>query len=272
MKQQNGWVSLILFFLFLFMTDFFSGIRYLLEDTTTILEQIIRPSFQFDTLDLQKQLLIFNTYQTYANESEVDTTTGEPPKETSSNKKSVYIYSTHQTEKYNDGKTVVDASIRLAELLEEKGMNVIVELNDFSKYAKSNGYTYDDLYEVSRFYFQQAIEEYGEFDYVIDLHRDGVGNANTSIVQDGVSYAKMMFVVSLAGKHSDVQYTLASLMTKEMNINIKGIGKNINKKYYTIFNQDVLENVYLVEMGSNNNSFNEVEKTLEVFVEVLARR
>lgn len=266
MQYQSGWISLIFYCVFLILTDFVGGIAYLITDTTTIIETILRPSFSFEEMDLQEQLLIFSTYKTKADQQHIETTIGEPIKN-ESKQQMIYIYNTHQNEKYTDGKTVVDASIYLAELFENKGFKVIVELNDFNQYAKKNSYSYDELYEVSRFYFKQAIETYGNFDYVIDLHRDGVGSASTSVVSNEISYAKMMFVVSEANIHYELQNKLAKSIMKVGNEEINGVFKNINKKYYTVFNQDLLDHVFLIEMGSNNNNFTEVKNSLEVFVE-----
>ncbi|MDD6466867.1 MAG: stage II sporulation protein P [Erysipelotrichaceae bacterium] len=272
MKRRDGWVSLILFLFFLYMTDFFPSLCYLFVDTSKLVEQLINPTIRFDHIDLEKQLLIFHTYQSIANETEVETTTGEPTNPNQKYDRKVYIYSTHQTEKYKDGKTVVDASLELARLLEEKGMKVIVELNDFSKYAKKNGFTYDELYEVSRIYLKEAIEKYGPFDYVIDLHRDGVGSAKTIVKKDNITYAKMMYVVSVAGPYADHHYDHAKQMMQLCNEQISGIGKSINKKYYTIFNQDLQKNAYLIEMGSNTNSYDEVKESLIVFAKALEKR
>ena len=116
-------------------------------------------------------------------------------------------------------------------------------------------------------YFKQAVKMYGQFDYVIDLHRDGVGNVSTSVIYNSESYAKMMFVISEASAYYDGNYNFAKNIMKVGNHKINGIYKNINRKYYTLFNQDLFENIYLIEMGSNNNTFLEVERSLEIFVE-----
>ena len=271
MVHQNGWISFILFICFLILTDFLSGIQYILNDTTILLEQIIRPNFELSRLDVQKQLVIFHTYETKAKDSDIETTLTKPNTEIKQNQKKIYIYNSHQNEMYKDDKSVVDASIYLATLLEKEGFKVIVELNDFNQYAKKNGYSYDELYDVSAIYLNKAISEYNGFDYVIDLHRDGVGNANTSVVVNDISYAKMMFVVSLAGKYNETQYAYAKQISKLGNQKVNGIFKNITKKYYTIFNQDVTENLYLIEMGSNNNTFEEVKQSLQVFTEIFTK-
>lgn len=267
MFYKNGWVSLILFFSFLYLTDFLGGFVYIVDDTSYMIEMIINPNIDISNLDIQKQLIIFHTYQQEAQEKDIETTMDSPTEDTLKRKK-IYIYSTHQNEKYNDGKTVVDASLYLVDKLEDEGFQVVVELNDFNKYAKKNGYGYDALYEVSRIFFEQALIEYGGFDYVIDLHRDGVGSANTSVIKDEISYAKMMFVISSAHNHHQMQTTTAQNWMKLGNDKVKGIFKNINKKYYTIFNQDLIEHVYLLEMGSNNNSIVEVQNSIDVFVSV----
>ena len=63
MFYKNGWVSLILFFSFLYLTDFLGGFVYIMHDTSKMMEMLLRPSINFSDLDLQKQLVIFHTYQ-----------------------------------------------------------------------------------------------------------------------------------------------------------------------------------------------------------------
>ena len=116
------------------MTDFVGGIQYLIGDTTEIIETIIRPSFEFDHFDLQQQLLIFRTYQIIADDKDVETTIGEPIKN-EEEQVMIYIYNTHQNEKYLDGKTVVDASLYLAQLLEQKGCKVKEKNSQIVHYA-----------------------------------------------------------------------------------------------------------------------------------------
>ena len=53
--------------------------------------------------------------------------------------KTVYIYSTHQQEAYMDQNTVVEASLHLASLLEEKGIHVQVESADFALALQEQG-------------------------------------------------------------------------------------------------------------------------------------
>ena len=270
MFYKNGWVSLILFFSFLYLTDFLGGFVYIMHDTSKMMEMLLRPSIDFSDLDLQKQLVIFHTYQKEAEDKHIDTTVDDS-KIDKTEKKKVYIYNSHQNETYKGGKTVVDAALYLAEKLESQGYQVVVELNDFNKYAKKNGYSYDALYDVSRIFLKQALVDYDGFDYVIDLHRDGVGNANTSVVYEGESYAKMMFVISSAHDNYHSQTMLVKKWMKMGNAEVNGIFKNISRKYYTIFNQDVLEHVYLLEMGSNNNTFDEVQKSIDIFSGVFTK-
>ena len=56
-----------------------------------------------------------------------------------SNGKKIYIYNTHQDEKYQGGKTVMDAAVILAGHLEKKGYKVVLETNDFNAYCNTHG-------------------------------------------------------------------------------------------------------------------------------------
>lgn len=271
--KHHGMIKLILFFIFLLVTDFFGSASVVFLETTDILEHFIDPSWDWDENDLRRQMMLFHTYQTQAEEKKIPTTTDVNPVEVAPKQKPrIYLYNTHQTERYADGKTTVDASLRLAEYLQMLDCDVVVELNDFTKYAKQNGYSYDELYEVSRKYMEDAIAKYGGFDVMIDVHRDAAPHNSAVTEVGGTVYAKMMFVVSLNTDYGTQQYNTAKQMVTALNGRISGIAKNPFKKYYTTFNQELHQQVYLIEVGSNHTSWEEVDASLQILALELAER
>lgn len=132
----------------------------------------------------------------------------------------VLIYHTHTTEGYSNGgndtpdnsKNVVAVGDELTRVLEEDyGISVI--------HDKTNHYlSFSTCYEVAGETVKSYLKKYGDFDLIIDLHRDGVPNKNsvtTNINNEDV--AKIMFV--LAGNSSRYEKNTALVDSFEAKAN-----------------------------------------------------
>lgn len=117
-----------------------------------------------------------------------------------SNGKSIYIYNTHQGEEYAT-KSVKEGSRYLMQLLENKGYEVDYETTDFELYKTKNHIDYAKSYTVSQKYLSQAVEKHGEYDLVIDFHRDSIKKSLSTISVDSKNYAKLMFVVGKGSRN-----------------------------------------------------------------------
>lgn len=98
----------------------------------------------------------------------------ELPDDTINDQYKVYIYSTHQGETYTDGKSVIDASYYLKQLLEKHSIEVTIEQQNFMQELRNQGLTYNESYLISRNAVIDAIVEEGGYDLIIDLHRDSL--------------------------------------------------------------------------------------------------
>ena len=90
-----------------------------------------------------------------------------------SNGKSIYIYNTHQGEKYASN-SVKEGSKYLMQLLEQRGYSVDYETTDFELYKMKNHIDYAYSYTVSKKYLNNALKDHGGYDLVIDFHRDSI--------------------------------------------------------------------------------------------------
>ncbi len=182
--------------------------------------------------------------------------------------KKVYIYNTHQSEEYADEKGVVEASIYLANLLQEAGIQVVYESNEMATYLNERGLDYNSSYQASNFYLNEALVNFQGFDLVIDFHRDSVPRENTFVEIDGTSYAKMMFVVGNLSTNQEHITGLSNQLKDLVNQNLSGVIKEtfIREAYY---NQSVYENMVLVEMGSENNNYEEVLNSTELLAKAI---
>lgn len=193
----------------------------------------------------------------------------------------IYIYNTHQTEKYksdylenyNISSTVLVASKILKEYLTELGFNVIVEENDVAATLNSLNWKYGYSYKVSRMFLENTYKENPSLVYFIDLHRDSSVYEKTTAEIDGEKYAKILFVVGL--DHNDYEKNLQfaedlSAILKKYNEKLyRGITKKSGKGVNGIYNQDFSENTMLIEVGGQYNNISEVNNTLKIFAQVL---
>ena len=187
-------------------------------------------------------------------------------KKVKSTGKRVYIYDTHQDESYKGGKTVLDAAAILAQKLEDRGIKVVLETNDFIRYRDTHGLTYNESYVVSYKYLNEALVNYGGFDMCLDLHRDSIPREASYINIDGKNYAKGMFVVGGLGKNAKTATKLSTTLADTINAKKNGIMKGVmtREAYY---NQEVAKNIVLMELGGDVNTFEEVSNSLDVIAD-----
>jgi len=193
----------------------------------------------------------------------------------------VYIYNTHQTEKYksdyletyNISSTVLVAAKILKEYLKDLGINAIVEEDNVEEKLHSLNWKYGYSYKVSRMFMESAKETNPSLKYFIDLHRDSSVYDKTTTNIDGESYAKILFVVGLDNKNYAPNLKLVeelSEIIKSYNENLyRGIMKKSGKGVNGVYNQDFSPNTFLIEVGGQYNNISEVNNTLKIFANVL---
>lgn len=168
----------------------------------------------------------------------------------------VYIYSTHPNEKYIDN-TISYASLILQEKLNSLQVETIVEERSVVDYLEDNNLEFDDSYKATREFLSDKLKIY-DFDLIIDLHRDAVNNTTVKINNE--EYAKIMFVQNVNYKDN---ITLANKLNDILNEKYPGITRGIYNKYVDNFNQDLNNNVLLIELGGNTNTFNQVNNSID---------
>lgn len=191
----------------------------------------------------------------------------------------VYIYNTHQTEKYSNENmgditpNVLMASYLLKEKLEKLNIPTMVEESSIPEFIRLNNWNYNNSYKASRFYLLDAKNKYSSIKLFIDLHRDSVDKNNSTVTINKKDYAKVLFVVGK--EHANYQKNL-NLATK-INDKIKekyptltrGVLEKEGKSVNGIYNQDVSEDCMLLELGGNDNNITEVLNTIDIISEII---
>ena len=188
----------------------------------------------------------------------------------------VYIYNTHPNENFYPGAlaihnitpNVVMASYMLEAALAEYGIVSIVESRDVRDILRANNWRFNQSYLASRKLIQDVKERYPTIRYFIDVHRDSRAG---SVTIDGITYARMMFVI---GKnHPNYQENKALMLNihQEINHNYPDLMRNPFFRPNSSFNQDLAPGVILIEVGDPRNTIDEVYNSINVFASSFAR-
>ncbi len=277
-------IKLCLFTYFLFLTPFFNalpnqfGFKQLFFKSNVYESELHQVSIKerLSMMKIEKGVLL-NDENTnaisiqsgeYVNNSNKEETKENQTTISNVDGKKVYIYNTHQQEGYQDNKTVMDASIELANQLQNAGVQVVYETNDFTNYLKSKGLDYNSSYQASYYYLNEAFVKYGGFDLVIDFHRDSIPRESTYVTINNKSYAKMMFVIGALSKN----FEHVNLLSLELTNIIESIQPGVIKQPMqreAYYNQQVYENSVLIEVGSDNNTYEEVKNSTNLLGEAI---
>ena len=194
----------------------------------------------------------------------------------------IYIYNTHQEEKYQSGTllpynitpTIFMASKMLKEYLEDEGIPTLVEENNVADTLRSMNLKYGSSYKISRMFLEDAKKNNPSLKFFIDLHRDSSVYDKTTTKIDNEAYARILFVVGLDNENYEPNLSLAEKLRdriKAYNEDLyRGIMKKSGKGVNGVYNQDFDPNTVLIEMGGQYNNITEVNNSLKVLAKILA--
>lgn len=195
----------------------------------------------------------------------------------------VYLYNTHQLEEYNLESfydysikpNVLIASYILREKLNNKGINTIVETNNMKEYLNNNNLSYNMSYHASEYFARLAQRENPTIKYLIDIHRDSAKYSTTFIEIDGISYARVMYVIGL--EHTTMENNTGfaeslNQITEELYPGLsRGVLNKIGPAVNGIYNQNLDGKSVLIEVGGVDNKLEEVNNTMEALSVILQK-
>ena len=185
----------------------------------------------------------------------------------------VYIYSSHDNEKYSDNKSVLDVNELLKEKLSLYKINSIVEENRVSTFLDKENLNYNKSYLISRRFLEDVILKYPTLNYFIDIHRDSVDGKVTTTIIDNKPYAKIMFVLGLDNpdylENKEVIMKLNDFINKHYPNLSRGIYEKQGSGVNGVYNQDFHKNTILIEVGGIDNNYEEVLNSTEIITKAL---
>ena len=109
--------------------------------------------------------------------------------------------------------------------------------------------------------------------YYIDLHRDSLTHDKTTLIIDNKSYAKILFLIGLENANYQENLDFTTRISNLLNEKVPGLSKGIYKKegpfVNGVYNQDFSSRVILIELGGNENTIEEVYRSLIILGEAL---
>lgn len=193
----------------------------------------------------------------------------------------VYIYNTHQGEEYVGDNlqehdvipTVMLASYRLREKLNQNNIYTMVETNKISEILKINNWNYGSSYKASKLLMSDAKEKNQTLKYFLDIHRDSVSYKLSTLDYNGKKYAKVLFVVGTDYEGFEKNLEFSEKLSEKINTIIPGLSRGVLKKggkgVNGIYNQDFSSNTLLIELGGTYNKLEEVTNTVDIISESL---
>lgn len=286
-KNNISYIYLIVFIISIIFT-----LKYLYHHNkinNDTIANILISDFLNKSMDITDNDFLFKYALEYNDKNEEISNKNEENEEVSTIKEDnadnlpiVYIYNTHQEEKYlsnymngyNISTGVLQASKILKEYLHEYGIESIVEEDSVTEKLHSLNWKYGYSYKVSRMFLEDAYKDNPSLKYFIDLHRDSSKYEATTTEIDGEKYARILFVIGLDNQNYEPNLEMANkLKERIVSYNEKlfrGIMKKSGKGVNGIYNQDFNSNCILIEVGGQYNSIEEVNNTLKVLAKILS--
>ena len=198
-------------------------------------------------------------------------------------KEVVYLYNTFQTHKYKSNyfnkysvsSFVTQASFILSEYLAKYGVGSVVEEESVAKIRKEEDIAYTYSYRASRILLERKKEDIPSLNYYFDLQLSSEERSSTTVEIDGLSYAKILFVVGTEyGSFKENQNFAVNLDEKLKVLQPKlsrGVSLRGGDGYHGVYNQDFSPNTLLVQIGGVDNTIDEVNRSLKILGEVIAQ-
>lgn len=188
----------------------------------------------------------------------------------------IYIYSSHDTEEYQEPTSKIHsitpnvkvASYILKDHLNDLGIKSTVEKRKISDYLKKHNLNYYGSYDASRYYIQTSMKE-NDYKIIIDLHRDSIKRNLSVYENNNKKYAKILFVLTKKHKNYKENEKFVKKLNEKINENYKGLSRGIMNREDAIFNQDLSPHAILLEVGGVDNTLEEINNTLYVIAKVL---
>lgn len=197
----------------------------------------------------------------------------------------VLIYHSHNRESYipelnvtdnskafSETKNVTLVGKELSKTLNENDINSIHDDTDIHGILKEQNLSYANSYTVSRVKIQEILNQHKSIEMVLDIHRDSLKRADTTISIDGLNYARILFEVSKTSDNYEANRAMAIRLHEKLEDLYPGLSRGVVEKGVNprnTYNQDLHTNSLLLDIGGVENTFEESYRTTAVLAEAI---
>jgi len=175
---------------------------------------------------------------------------------------------------YHEEVNITRVSDRIAETLANYGIASHVDHTDFMEILHEKGWKYGKSYAASRPVVKKAIEQNNDIQFAFDIHRDSLPRDKTTKSYKDESYATILFIIGAENKGYKKNIELAKELHYIIDKNYPGISKGVITKEGAnvngVYNQDLLENSVLIEIGGYENTLEEMYRSADVLAEAFS--
>lgn len=211
---------------------------------------------------------------------------------TITNDPEILIYHTHNSESFSpeleglvrgsdrpdnafhDEVNVTKVGEFLREQLEEKGVGVIHDKTNFQEQLVEMNLNYEHSYELSRDMVNDILSENDQIKIMFDIHRDAIDKKYTTTMIDDKEVARIVFTISADDPNCADNRQFAESLHERAEEMYPGLSRGVLCKKNTLgnienYNQDLLDQSVLIEIGGYQNSFGELNQAAEYLAEIV---
>jgi len=200
----------------------------------------------------------------------------------------VYVYHSHNkesfipeistsqaSEAFDDSTNITLVGERLQQQLNKKGINVIHEQKDIGEILDKRNWSFEDSYKVSREQFKEVLKDHQTIEMALDIHRDSREKPETTLKVENEEYARIMFIVSRSSSNFEENLKFAKLISEQMGEKVPGLSRGVlvkskeNPEEQNTYNQDLLDQTVLLNIGGVENTLEEEYRTIDVLADVI---
>lgn len=175
---------------------------------------------------------------------------------------------------YHEEVNITRVSERIAETLGTFGISTHVDDTDFMEILHKKGWKYGQSYAAARPVVKEVIEQNKDIQFAFDIHRDSLPRDKTTKTYNDETYATILFIIGAENKAYKKNIELAKELHYLIDKNYPGISKGVITKEGAnvngVYNQDLLENSVLIEIGGYENTLEEMYRSADVLAEAFS--
>src|SRR5690625_2634151 len=179
---------------------------------------------------------------------------------------------TNANQAHHEEVNITKVSERIAQKLESNGIGTKVDDTDIMNILHEKGWSYHQSYTAARPIVEDALANNKDIQYAFDIHRDSLSRDKTVAKINDTEHATVLFIIGAENKQYEKNLALATDIHYKLEEKYPGLSKGIITKEGPnsngVYNQDLLENSILMEVGGYENTLEEMYRTADIIAEV----